>query len=226
MTARRRAKTWYLTTTVRIGDCAGRFVKRPLDFQVDRRRSWLRNHPATSTGVLMGGLLLVLLSGCERAPRAPALRDTKVYQNNRQGFRFLVPDNWTQTANAVLPKGPIEGEVLLVQYRMRTAEMGAALEVLCFDQARASNLQDYHAGPSHGTERWQSLEPAKGVEIGGAAGQRFVFVGRVSNQRMNKEVVAFRRGSRVFSFIGLYWQKDTKAGEQYERAVQSILWRR
>ena len=172
-----------------------------------------------------GAILTMLLASCDSRPRAPALRDADVYQNNQEGFRFLVPDNWTQTANAILPNGSIEGEVLLVQYRMRTANQGASLEVLCFDENQPTDLQAYHAGPSHGSQVWQSAEPPQPIEVGGASAERWVYVAQVSKQKMTKEVVAFRRGPRVYSFIGLFWSTDNKAREQLRRAVGSILWR-
>jgi len=174
---------------------------------------------------MSGALLPVLFGGCDARPRAPALRDAHVYQNNQEGFRFLVPDNWTQTANAVLPNGSIEGEVLLVQYRMRTADQGASLEVLCFDEEQPSDLQAYHAGPSHGSSAWQSGEPPHRIEVGGASVERWVYIAEISKQKLTKEVVAFRRGPRVYSFIGLFWSTDNKAREQLRRAVSSILWR-
>src|SRR2546423_15656230 len=79
-----------------------------------------------------GGLLALcalLLLGCDSKPRAPALMDDPVYQNDREGFRFLVPDGWKQHARAEVPPGKSEKERLLVQYR-RPAEGGeATLEV-------------------------------------------------------------------------------------------------
>ncbi len=113
-------------------------------------------------------LFLLALVGCNRAPSAPELRDAPVYQNNREGFRFLVPDNWTQVASGVLPRGELEGEVLLVKYRMRTAGKGALLEVLCFDEAKYSDLHKYHGLPSHGSADWKSVDPPQTLDVNGA----------------------------------------------------------
>ena len=185
----------------------------------------LRTKNERAVPAVAGAVLAVLLAGCDSKPRAPVLRDSDVYQNNQEGFRFLVPDNWTQTASAVLPNGVIEGEVLLVQYRMRTAQQGASLEVLCFDEDQPTDLKTYHAGPSHGSQTWQSSEPPQPIEVGGAAAERWIYATQVSKQKMIKEVVAFRRGPRVYSFIGLFWSSDNKAREQLRRAVNSIMWR-
>jgi hypothetical protein len=174
---------------------------------------------------IVASLSLCWLGGCGPGPKAPALRDSAVYQNNREGFRFLVPDGWLQSANAQLPEEDLEGEVLLVQYKMRTPGMGASVEVLCFDEDQPSDLHQYHAGPSHGTTRWKSAQPAEDLEINGTSSQRFVYTAKISGKEMTKEVAAFRRGKRVYSFIGLFWSSDDNAREQLRRAVNSIIWR-
>ena len=71
------------------------------------------------------------------------MSDAPVYQNNREGFRFLVPDNWTQDASTMLPRGPLDKEELLTRYRMRTAGPGASLEVLCFDLPKGDVMLYY-----------------------------------------------------------------------------------
>ena len=168
---------------------------------------------------------VLIAAGCSRSPSAPALGDTPVYQNNREGFRFLVPENWTQVASGVLPRGELEGEVLLVKYRMRTAGKGALLEVLCFDAEKYPDLQKYHAEPSHGSKNWKLDEPPETMDINGTNAERLIFSTEVNKQAMVKEIVAYRREQRVYSFIGLFWASDIKAREQLRRAVDSIIWR-
>ena len=177
-------------------------------------------------GVLaLAGVPLLAGGGCGGRPSAPELRDSPVYQNNREGFRFLVPDNWTQHGSSVLPTDQLEGEVLLTRYNMRTAGPGASLEVLCFHESQADDLHAYHGGPSHGAPKWDSLEPPQDIEVNGKAAQRFVYRAKISNQDMLKEVVTFRRGERVYNFIGMFWATDDKAREQLRRAVGSTIWR-
>jgi hypothetical protein len=184
-------------------------------------------HPCrTGPGLpLLLGLISLALVGCEVRPSAPSLTDAPVYQNNREGFRFLVPDNWTQRASAALPAGTLEGEVLLTQYSMKTAGAGAALEILCFESTQTDDLQAYHAGPSHGSQQWESLAPAESLDVNGTKAERFAYQARISDKDMIKEVVCFQRGSRVYNFIGLFWATDDKAREQMRRAVGSVIWR-
>jgi hypothetical protein len=175
--------------------------------------------------VLLAALAVLASAGCNRRPSAPALGDAPVYQNNREGFRFLVPENWTQVASGVLPRGELEGEVLLVKYRMRTAGKGALLEVLCFDASKYPDVQKYHSEPSHGSKDWQSTGPVESLEINGTPAQRLVFSASIQGKPMVKEIVAFQREGRVYSFIGLFWESDNKARQQLRRAVGSIIWR-
>ena len=169
-------------------------------------------------------LLVLAMAGCESRPRAPALSDAPIYNNRQEGFRFLVPDGWTQSATAALPTGKLESEVLLVQYRMKTAQQGATLDVLVFDEDQPSDLKEYHQLPSQAVDDWTLTQPEEDLTVNGVKAQRLIYSGNLGEQRMIKEVVAFRRGQRVYSFIGLFWNNDAKAREQLRRAVDSIIW--
>lgn len=169
-------------------------------------------------------LLLPVAGGCDSRPSAPVLRDAPVYQNDTEGFRFLVPQGWLQTSSATLPPERLEGEVVLVQYRMRTSEKNALVEVLCFDREEV-NLEKYHAEPSHGVPDWRVVEPLSRRTIHGAAAEHCLYRGTIQQEQLCKEVFAFRRGPRVYSFIAFYWESDQNAREEVQRAMESIVWR-
>ncbi|MFO0867800.1 MAG: hypothetical protein U0935_02530 [Pirellulales bacterium] len=171
-------------------------------------------------------LILLLLAGtaCESRPQAPALRDSSVYQNRSAGMRFLVPQGWTQVANSTLPEGPLPAEMMLVKYQMKTTARGAMLELLCQDNSEKLDLGDYHAQASHGVPVWQREAEPESLTVGGAAAQRFMYQARTGTSTMHKDVTVFRRGARVFSFVGLYWDDDHNAQEEIRRAIGSIVW--
>jgi len=169
-------------------------------------------------------VVLAVSLGCDSSPRAPALRASPVYQNDGEGFRFLVPDGWIQTASTILPPGELSGESFLVRYRMRTPEQGATLQIECLQDSETLDLEKHHAGPSYRVEHWQTAEPGEEIEINGAKAQRLVYAARIEGRPMTKEVVVFRRNSRVYSFVGLFWSNDDKAREQIRRAVRSTIW--
>lgn len=160
-------------------------------------------------------------SGCRsERPEAPRLSDAPVYRNAREGFRFLVPEGWTQTASAVLPSGDLDGENFLVRYNVPSRQAGATLQVLCFQERGATDLRAHHAGPSFGVRAWEPIGEVETVEWGGLTGERH----RYRSGPMSKDVVCFRRGGRVYSFVGLYHSDDAIAAQQIMRAVKSIVW--
>jgi len=166
------------------------------------------------------------LSGCERRPQAPVLRDSPVYHNAAEGLRFLVPDGWVQTASTVLPEGPLEGEAFLVRYRVNTPEPGARLQIECGPDRSGFDPAAHHAAASYGVQQWTAAEPAQDLTIGGVPCQRLIYAGELGGRTMTKEVVCFRRRDRVYSFVGLFWATDDKGRQQIRRAVDSTIWER
>ena len=186
---------------------------------MNRGRRWL-----VPTLLSLGILAIVLPgSGCDSRPRAPALRDSAVYQNRAAGLRFLVPQGWTQVASSALPGGKLEAELMLVKYQMRTTAKGATLELLCMDNSQSLDLIDYHGQSSHGIATWNRQGDPVAVTAGDVAGERVEFTGSVAKSTMHKNVTVFRRGQRVFSFVGLYWEDDQAAREEIQRAVDSLV---
>jgi hypothetical protein len=169
-------------------------------------------------------LIAVCLSGCDSRPSAPALSDAPVYQNKQEGFRFLVPEGWTQNASSILPPGPLEGEAFLVRYRMKTPELGATLQILCGEDSDGLDLREHHSGPAFRVERWEPTEPGEMIDVNGTEAERHVYTAVINGKRMTKEVACFRHGGRVYSFVGLFSETDDKAREQIRRAVGSVIW--
>lgn len=173
---------------------------------------------------LVIGLLTSWLAGCDSTPRAPELVDSPVYQNETEGFRFRVPDGWTQTASSNLPAGDFEGENFLVRYLVQSPTGGSTLQVLCFVDDDSKNLENHHSEPSFGVQRWQITEPATAADVGGLPAERMTYTGRLQGKTIHKEVLAVRRGNRVYSFVGLYFDGDEKAEQSIDRALQSLRW--
>jgi predicted Zn-dependent protease len=167
---------------------------------------------------------IAVLGGCRSRPHAPALRDDPVYQNADEGFRFLVPEGWTQHANAVLPRGKLDQEQLLVSYKRVASGDLASLEVLAADMPADTDLTAHLSGPSYSRQGWQPTAKPEQVEVDSVPGTRWVFTSQGTRKTV-KEVAAFRRGERVYFFTALYSQGDAKAQEQVRRAVGSIIWK-
>jgi len=166
----------------------------------------------------------LLIVGCSDRPSAPELRDTPVYQNKQAGFRFLVPDGWNQTANAVLPTGPIQGEVWIARYTLQTPERGATLQILGYEEKLHPNFAEFHAEPSLSVNDWKPSASAETVTVSGVTGTRMIYSGKLQDRELTKEVVGFQRGGRMYCFVAAFHVQDDKAREQVRRAINSLLW--
>ena len=174
--------------------------------------------------IRVGIPLLLLSAGCSRTPKAPLLRDEPVYQNGEAGFRFQVPEGWTQVA-----KGDIPGEApqphLLVEYKGLNMDQPAGLQVTAVDLPTSTSLEKYLTGPSFGSEIWRPTAKAERFQVKGVEATRFAFESKARQQNLAREVVAFRRNERVYLFTGIFALGDTKSREQIRGAVKSTIWK-
>jgi hypothetical protein len=171
--------------------------------------------------LLAGGVLW--LAGCGSHPRAPALQDQPVYQNDREGFRFLVPEGWKQYARADLPPGKIDHERLLVQYRRKEGK-AATLEVSRVDLPASTDLATYLTAPAFGVNTWR-FTVREALEVGGKPAERLLLTGRRGAEELTREVVAVRRDERVYLFTGIFASGDAAARSAVRRAVGRVLWK-
>jgi hypothetical protein len=172
-----------------------------------------------------GGVAAALMAGCRSGPHAPALSNEPVYQNSQEGFRFLAPETWTQYAKAALPPGKVDKERLLVGYRCLPPDKPAQLEVSRADLPPDTNLTEYLGKAAFSSDKWRVKGAPEEVSINGVLAVRTTLVARSGREEMVREVVAFRRGERVYFFSGLYPAGDTKAREEIRRSVGSVIWR-
>ncbi|MFO0841896.1 MAG: hypothetical protein U0797_05775 [Gemmataceae bacterium] len=168
----------------------------------------------------------VLFPGCEPRPRAPALTNDPVFVSEQEGFRFLAPDDWSQGVRGDIPPGKADKERPLVEFSRMSGGPPASLRVSLADLPPSTDLAAYLAGPSFSAERWAPTEAAVDAPVGSASGVRYAFKARVGKGEMVKEVVAVRRGERVYFFTALYTPKDTEVREQLRRVVGSVVWKK
>jgi len=170
-------------------------------------------------------LALVLLAGCNHRPRAPALQDEPVYLNAQEGFRFLVPTGWKQSARSILPPGPVQKERMLVEYKPPPAETAASLQVTCIDLPSGTSPESYLSTRRHGTEPWRQKGAVEPLDVNGESAVRLILTSRTGKEQLTREVVVFRRGDRAYFFTGLFPASDGKTREQVRQAVESVQWK-
>ena len=169
-------------------------------------------------------LLGLLLCGCDGRPRAPALQPGPLYQSESEGLRFLAPDDWVQRARAEVPPGRYEKPELLVAYT-RGADRPAELEVSLADLPEGTDLQKFLTAPAPVGVRWQAKGPPEAVTVNGVPGTRFTLAGGSGKGAQTREVVAFRRGGRVYFFAGTFPAGDRATRDEIRRSVNSTVWK-
>jgi hypothetical protein len=167
---------------------------------------------------------LGLVAGCRPRPRAPALEQDVVYQNKQEGFRFLAPEGWQMRARTEVPPGLIDAERLLVEYKRMTTEKPATLDVSMADVPSSTDLSECLESGSVGKETWKRVGECEKFELSGLPAARAAFEGKIGSERILREVVAVRRGERVYFFSGVFPADDTRARAQVRKAVQSATW--
>ena len=183
------------------------------------RTTGLRRAAALLAAALAG-------AGCNSRPRAPALRPEAVYQNEQEGFRFLAPEGWDVFARTALPPGPVPKEKLLIGYRKPSQEpRPATFEVSCADLPESADLTAHQAGPATAPHPWRPNKPAEPLSVGDVPATRITLAQGSGPAALTREVVAVRRGGRVYFFSLTAAANDTASRDQARRAVASVVWR-
>ncbi|HEV3204889.1 MAG TPA: hypothetical protein VGY77_10920 [Gemmataceae bacterium] len=172
--------------------------------------------------LVLGG---AILPGCSEQPHAPALHDDPVYTNDRDGLRFLVPEGWSHQGGANLPGGKLSKEHSLVRFVRKGGDKKALFEITVASLGDSADLAAHAAGPSFSAKEWRQSSKGEKVETQGLSGTRFTFTGRIGKEEMIKEVVAFRKGDRVYFFNGLFFPGDSQARNQIRQAIASTIWK-
>jgi len=168
-------------------------------------------------------LLTLAPAGCSPGPQAPALQNGPVYENAKEGVQFLVPEGWVQLARSDTPPGRIAQPLLLVAYHFTNSGRRAELELYRVDLPEGTDLGRYIAGHPVGPFQWEP-QPPQPLVISGTEATRFPFTRKAGKAESVREVVAFRRGERVYLFTATAAAEDEPGREQVRQALNSVRW--
>jgi hypothetical protein len=160
----------------------------------------------------------------DRRPSAPPWDRGPVFREGREGFRFSVPDGWTQTVRGAVPAGKIASERVLTEYKCMTCARPSVLQVSVADVPLESPLTEYVLKNTLTGEKWQKSAGPEEFTINSEPAVRITYVQREGKAEGFKEIVAFRRGERVYFFKGFYAGTDPKARTALRAAVDTIVW--
>lgn len=174
---------------------------------------------------LLIGLMLVTAAACNsQRPSAPPLQDAPYYDNPTEGFRFFPPEGWKERARGNVPPGAVDAEHMLVEYRSVTTRQPAAIRVSVADVSTDMPLAEYVEKHNIDAKQWQLTAPFDKFPINGVEAVRADYRRGSGKEQLAKEVVAFRRGKRVYFFVAMYAANDAKVRKDLRRAVDSIVW--
>jgi hypothetical protein len=156
-------------------------------------------------------------------PKAPPLTNDAVFQSDRAGLRFLVPEGWAVTSRADLPPGPLAKPVIVVAYKNPRGERAAELEVLAADLPEDADPGKFVAEHRVGPDRWAVTGPAEAVTVNGVPATRYVLAAG-GKEPTRREVTVFRWGGRLFLFQITYAAADPASRDAARKAVESATW--
>jgi hypothetical protein len=154
------------------------------------------------------------------SPKAPALRAEPVYQNSREGFRFVAPEGWVQVAKSEPPRGEAKTERLLVRYETAGGVGPATMVVAFIDFPESTDLAKYLSVPSYGVSDWQLVGVAEPITIQSVSATRWTFRSR----QYSKEVVVFQRQQRFYFFTIIAPPAGNAARDLAMKSIDGVVW--
>jgi hypothetical protein len=171
-------------------------------------------------------LLAALAFGCGNKPRAPQIqKGDGPFHAASEGLRLQPPKGWRQFGYTELPGGRIAKEVDLVKYKLLDGRRIAVMRVSVVDLPEATSVDQFlrERPPSH--EDWRPASAkTETVDVSGQPGVRLAFNGTWEGKNAVREVVAVRRGQRVYSFTCIFGSGDTKTRDAVRQAIASVTW--
>src|SRR5262249_48765297 len=113
-------------------------------------------------------------------------------------------------------------ERLLVEYKSFLNDKSATFDVSMADVPEERSLTACIEGRAE--EGWRSTGAVEQLQVGSQPAARGSFTMTVGIETTCKEVVAVRRGRRVYFFTSVFAPDDTRARDEVRKAVASVSW--
>ncbi len=139
-------------------------------------------------------------------------------------MQFVVPEGWVQFARSDTPPGRLAEPLLLVSYQVPQAGRRAELELYAADLPGDTDLAAFLAGHHFGAAKWEPRPPPQPLQLGGAEATRFRFTRKAGKAEFVREVVAARRGERVYFFTFSTPAGDDASPDQWRQVLASVRW--
>jgi hypothetical protein len=173
------------------------------------------------TSVLAAALMA---GGCGR-PRPPVLQQNlEVFHDEKEGYSFRPPQGWIQAARGnVVSKEDRGEEIELVKYKRGSGKQMVFFRVSAVDLPEGTDLAAYLDKALGKADKRVSTKP-EDVKIGGLPAKRETYNTTWDRDAMVKEIVAVRRGPRVYFFTATFAPSDKPAREAVQKILDSVTW--
>jgi hypothetical protein len=114
-----------------------------------------------------------------------------------------------------------------VKYKRLDEQGPAFFRASMLDLAEDANLATYLREKPPGPENWHATGATETLQVGGQPATRVTFTGiweEGEKEEVVKEVVAVRRGGRVYFFTGIYPAANRNVQTIIRTAVASVVW--
>jgi hypothetical protein len=170
------------------------------------------------------GLLGFAVTNWYFRPQAPELHHGETaFQSDTERIRFDVPADWVECARASLPRGPLPRELPLVKYK-HPAENNTAMLRVTIANAPPEKTPAQCLEQRLPEDEWRLMSGPEVLEVAGAPAARAVWAGQGTEKDVVREVVAVRRGTRIFYFTATCLGNDDTSRTQMRRAWKSVTW--
>ena len=168
---------------------------------------------------------VTLLGGCQETPRAPALANETVYQNDTIGLVFVTPEGWSLYAKTSLPPGALNRPIRLTAYTRSVDKFHAEFELYAVDVPPSQDVLEYLGTHKIGPDTWTPKGKPTPETINGVPATRSILAGVKVSTKMRREIIAFPRGDRQFLIVFTHHDADTQSRDQAQKAIESIKWK-
>ena len=183
---------------------------------------------STANGGSVACLVIVLVAlsaGCQDGPRAPALANETVYQNDAVGIAYVTTEGWTLFAKTTLPPGPLNRPIRLTAYGRSAEKFHAEFELYAIDVPPGTDLPDYLTAHKIGPDVWTAIGKPSALTVRGVPATRFAFAGVKADAKKRRDIVSFPRGDRQFLIAFTHHEDDVQARDQAQKAIDSVTWK-
>jgi hypothetical protein len=151
------------------------------------------------------------------------LSDEPIYENVREGLRFNVPKGWLQQMKTDLPPGPVPKERTLVLYRVFEPSP-ANFEVSVRDIEKDEEIAPFLARKEMAGAKWTPRSENTPWPVPEWAVGSYRLQAKVKEILTYRDVLAARRGSRIYFFNVIYWPKHPARRDEGREAMKSVKW--